>query len=126
MVASLQPRTYRLVPWVIRALIPHHLPGTYTLFNTTGTIYTGRSDTDLRRRLVEHARTGRAEYFDFDPHRSVGAAYLTECASYHALGTGLQNAIHPAAPRGTTETCPFCRLAALDTIAARLRPGTPC
>jgi hypothetical protein len=107
---------------LVRALIPHHLAGSYTLFDATGAVYAGRSDTDLRRRLITHARANRADYFDFDAHTGPAGAFLTECATYHAIGTGLQNTIHPAMPRGAADSCPFCHHTALDTIAARLAP----
>lgn len=116
-------RLYRLVPWLVRAVVPDGLPGNYTLFKGGTATYVGRSDTDLRRRLVGHARAERAEFFDFEPTSRVRAAFLTECASYHAI-TGLRNVIHPATPSGSDERCPFCRETAIATLNERLQPGT--
>jgi hypothetical protein len=115
-------RAYRLVPWLVRALVPPSTPGTYVLFAGGHTTYTGRSDTDLQRRLVEHARALRGEFFDFDAHAHRRAAYLTECATFHAIDAGLENRIHPAAPAGSGDRCPFCRHVSSATIGERLQP----
>jgi len=115
-------RAYRLAPWLVRALIPPGVTGTYVLLANGHAIYTGRSDTDLRRRLVEHARAGRGEFFDFDAHAHRRAAFVTECAAYHALGAGLENRIHPASPAGTGDDCPFCPATIAATIGGRLQP----
>ena len=117
-----KPRLYRLAPWLVRAVVPDAVAGSYTLFSDATAVYTGRSDTDLRRRLLNHAHYRRAEYFDFDSHTGPHGAFLVECATYHAVGPGLRNRIHPGAPAGSGETCPFCRSTALATITGRLSP----
>ena len=120
---TLTRRAYRLVPWLVRALVPEATTGTYVLFAGGHTIYAGRSDTDLQRRLVEHARAQRGEYFDFDAHAHRRASFLTECATFHAMASALENRIHPASPASSGYSCPFCRQASVATIEGRLRPG---
>ncbi|GAB2646731.1 hypothetical protein GCM10009743_22980 [Kribbella swartbergensis] len=52
-------RRYRLSPWLIRVIIPPATLGAYVLWDDSAPIYVGRSDTDLRRRLISHAIRGR-------------------------------------------------------------------
>jgi hypothetical protein len=118
-IAPGRPRIYRLVPWLVRATVPGERPGSYMLFAAGQAIYAGRSDTDLRRRLLHHARNRRGDYFDFDANARPHAAFVVECANYHAVDD-LQNRIHPAAPAASNERCPFCRTAALATLTDRL------
>lgn len=116
-------RRYRLVPWLIRALVPAARSGSYLLFIAGEPVYAGRSDTDLRRRLLVHAHDNRADYFDFDQHLGARAAFLTECATFHAIVDTLENRIHPAAPARSGERCPFCRTISLATLSDRLISG---
>ena len=117
---AVRRRRYRLVPWLVRALVPAARPGSYLLFTAGEPVYAGRSDTDLRRRLLVHAHDNRADYFDFDQHFGAHAAFLTECATFHAVVDTLENRIHPAAPARSGERCPFCRADSLATLNDRL------
>lgn len=105
--SSLRP--FRLTPWLVRALIPERRIGTYTLHRGGSVIYIGRSDTDLQRRLIQHAAAHRAEFFTYDVHHSVQHAFEVESSMYHNLQGSLTNCIHPAAPAINGARCPFCR-----------------
>jgi hypothetical protein len=48
-------RVCRLEPWFLRALIPPDQVGSYIFYRAEAPICVGRSDTDLRRRLLQHA-----------------------------------------------------------------------
>ncbi len=101
-------RLYRLRPWLVRILLPPAVTGTYLLV-TDEVHYVGRSDTDLRRRLLAHAADGHSDYFAYDVHADARRAYEAECAAYHALKGETRNLIHPAAPAGHHVPCPFCK-----------------
>ena len=106
-----QRRLYRLFPWLIRTLIPIDYIGTYSLYKFKGKepIYIGRSDTCLRNRLLSHAHTKRADYFDYDIQWTVAKCFVAECSTYHALLGQIDNLIHPRTPNGLDIKCPFCR-----------------
>lgn len=122
---GLRPRLYRLVPWLVRALIPPGQIGSYTLYQRTGTqaqvSYVGRSDTDLQRRLLTHAQRRIGAYFEFDVHKTREQAYTAESAAYHALQGETSNCVHPATPAGAAMVCPFCKQTFWDIQAVRLR-----
>lgn len=113
-------RRFQLRPWLVRALIPPGQIGTYELFRDRQLTYVGRSDTDLRRRLIQHSRAHRAEFFTFDIHRSTQNAFEAECCLFHGADHVLTNQIHPAAPRHTAHRCPFCRHIVTPTLSNRL------
>jgi len=71
-------------------------------------MYIGRSDTDLRRRILQHAAARRAEYFTYDVHHTAQHAFEVESSMYHSEQESLTNCIHPAAPKATRAQCPFC------------------
>ena len=123
LVRSLRP--LRLVPWLVRTLVPSGHIGTYALHQDGDVIYVGRSN-DLRRRLIAHSEDRRAEYFTYDVHKSSLHAFEVESALYHILADSITNQIHPAAPKHSGATCPFCRHAAVASLADRLdlRPTT--
>lgn len=101
-------RAYRLTPDVIRTLVPHRVPGTYRLHLRGSVVYLGRSDTNLRRRLLEHSANRRGEHFTWQVHRSAMTAYADECSQWHDLPALAQNLVHPARPDGSVGRCPFC------------------
>lgn len=119
-------RLYRLRTWVVRALIPPGRVGSYTLYVSGEPQYNGRSDIDLAGRLTQHARAERGEYFSFDVHGGVDAAYLAECAVFHLRAALSTNRIHPAVPRGRAVACPFCRVRGLlvNPAVSELSPAT--
>lgn len=106
----MRPRLIRLRPWLIRALIPPGVVGSYVLYTTTGLPrYVGRSDTDIRRRLLRHCTDQRGAYFTYDVHNNPVSAYDMECAMFHALSPQLTNRIHPDRPDFHETSCVFCR-----------------
>lgn len=115
--ASLRP--LRLAPWLVRAVIPLGCRGTYALRRDRRVMYVGRSD-DLRRRLIEHALSGRADYFTFDIHSTSVQAYEVESALFHILFGAVANQIHPAAPALSGVSCPFCQSTAIAALTQRV------
>lgn len=74
--------------------------------------YVGRSDTDLRRRLIEHYNNRETyEFFKFKYAKSVEDTFIEECRNYHDFGESksLDNERHPDRPDGKKYlTCPYC------------------
>jgi hypothetical protein len=114
---------HRLTPDVIRTFVPAAQPGTYRLHRHGGVVYLGRSDTDLRRRLLEHALARRGDHFTWHVHSSAWAAWIDECSQWHDLPGLAENLVHPARPDSSDDRCPFCpetlRLIAVDRDARR-------
>ncbi|QES42906.1 hypothetical protein DEJ49_19650 [Streptomyces venezuelae] len=103
------PIPVRLSPSLVRTLIPPQRIGTYVLYSEDGhPTYVGRSDTDIRRRLLRHCSDRRADYFTYDVHHSAASAYMVECALFHLLTPDASNRIHPARPEGHPIPCTFC------------------
>ena len=105
-----QRRLYRLSPWLVRALVPVAYIGTYSLyrFGEAEPIYVGRSDICLRNRLLRHAHTKRADYFNYDIQSTLEKCFIAECSAYHAMLGKIDNLIHPAPPKGLDIKCSFC------------------
>lgn len=111
-------RAWLLAPWAVRMTVPAAVPGVYLLgdaspassaFNPTDV---GRSDTDLRRRLLAHAQAGKAAYFRCRPCGTQKEAFQRECVYWHSLrGSPLRNKAHPDAPDGCALECPYCSAA---------------
>ncbi|MGY5281444.1 GIY-YIG nuclease family protein [Nocardia abscessus] len=117
------PRLLRLRPWLIRTLIPEHHIGTYLLYNDTADlVYVGRSDTDIRRRLIRHSIDCRGEYFTYDIHNSVTSAFDVECALFHLHAGRLSNRLHPDKPDFYEATCIFCCVPRQRSRAAKKHP----
>lgn len=116
-------RRYRLTSWLVRCLLPDDAIGTYVLWDQEQPVYAGRSDTSLRRRLIEHARVLAGTHFTFNVIHSPAAAFDLECSLYHALPRTIRNQIHPDRPEHVAAECSFCRTV-LDRIrSARLPAG---
>ncbi len=112
-------------PWLIRALIPASVVGTYVLYTSTGVPrYVGRSDTDVRRRLLRHCTDRAGSYFSYDVHHTPANAFEMECALFHALSPHLVNRIHPDRPNFHTTSCTFCLPAQLSAQKFRHLPQT--
>ncbi|MGW7314629.1 GIY-YIG nuclease family protein [Streptomyces sp. NPDC054865] len=91
--------------------------GSYVLYTSMGLPrYVGRSDTDIRRRLLRHCTDQRGAYFTYDVHNNAVSAFDMECALFHALSPQLTNRIHPDRPDFHETACVFCRP---ETQAAR-------
>jgi hypothetical protein len=101
-------RLFRLKAWLVRALIGERHAGTYLLYRRGKPVYAGRSDRDLRRRLVTHAHHATGDYFGFSVHPDAERAYDMECALFHALHDVTTNRIHPASPKGSDRRCFIC------------------
>ena len=73
-------------------------------------LYPGRSDTDCRRRLLNHADQAIYTHFRFFQTRTVKGAFIRECRDFHLLlSRGIDNVIHPRRPRNLPYNCPFCK-----------------
>ena len=73
--------------------------------------YVGRSDSDVNDRLHRWVGvTKRDSQFKFSYASSVKEAFEKECRNYHDFGESenLNNDRHPAAPDGTSWSCPAC------------------
>ena len=70
--------------------------------------YFGRSDTDLQRRLQEHAQRGWFTHFITRPADSIREAFEQECLDWHLHGEQMLNHVHPARPDGAEYGCPYC------------------
>lgn len=112
---------FRLTPWLVRALISDSAIGVYVLWSPTAPVYLGCSDTSLRRRLLEHARTWPDLTFTYDAALSPEDAYRMECCLFRALGDGTTNIGHP--PRVTCEDfgCEICPNTLLPLLEYRRR-----
>lgn len=105
----MRPRALRLRSWLVRALIPPHRIGTYVLYTADGKpTYIGRSDTDIRRRLLQHCTDRHGDYFTYDVYPSAISAYDVECALFHLLTPQVSNRIHPDRPDFHPIPCTFC------------------
>ena len=69
--------------------------------------YVGRSDSDVRMRLLQHADEGRYRWFEFDYATSPKDAFEHECRLWHRHQPP-DNNLHPDRPTGTNWKCPVC------------------
>lgn len=87
-------------------------PGTYRLRRSwTGPVrYVGRSDSSVRRRLLQHAREGDYSNFYVEHFETPVQAFFRESRLYHYhIGT-IENEIHPARPAGYDGPCSGCSI----------------
>lgn len=106
---------YRLTPRRVRQVIPENVTGFYRLGNIEDgefwTKYFGRSDRDLRSRLMAHSRNRpKIAYFRPVVTGNIRRAYELECREWHLRGDQVENHIHPARPRHIDYHCPYCDL----------------
>ncbi len=126
-----------MFPWpfqreIVNLVVPHR-PGVYVLYRGERpgmSAYVGRSDTDLRSRILASAANHRGvRWFSFEVASSPLEAYDLECRYYHALQP-TNNLVHPDAPAGTDIACPVCgwrRLSVTDImreVLSRLSGGS--
>lgn len=120
----MKTRLYKLTPWLVKMLIPKGYKGSYVLYFKKHEIvepfYVGRSDTDLRRRLLSHPYLETADYFEYFVFDSCEKAYLSETALYHNFEFSLLNEIHPAMPAHSFLKCPFCNESFHDMLKKRV------
>ena len=85
------------------------VPGVYILSKARDgrrADYVGRSDSDVRARLIKSATEGPGyTSFWFEFASSPREAFTLECQYYHQY-TPSENAVHPAVPAGTLWRCP--------------------
>ena len=103
-----------LNPDSIRANIYDDPIGFYRLGTVVGgrfkVSYFGRSDTSLRRRLLQHCQTSPETHFVYSVTRSILDAYNMECGEWHLPRRNVRNRIHPDSPRWIDYRCPYCGL----------------
>ena len=82
----------------------------YRLAHTRGgpLRYIGRSDSSVRRRLLQHVRDGVYDYFWVEHKRTPLDAFRRECNLYHRHIRTIDNKVHPSRPRGYRGQCPRC------------------
>lgn len=114
-------RVWQLSPWAVRLLIPPAVIGVYLLGepDSAGRFvfqYVGRSDTDLRRRLLRHCSAARALFFRHVVCPDSLNAFRLECYFWHAAQDehAISNQIHPAAPCGIQLSCPYCSIGGVN------------
>ena len=105
---------------IIEKNVPDNCFGNYALGyknEQTGVfivLYVGRSDTNLRKRLLDHlGEDKRFKHFKFIKQVDIRQAYLLECKNYHDFGGEdgkLLNKVHPDCPSGYAINCPICAL----------------
>lgn len=69
--------------------------------------HVGRSDADVRARLLECI--GSDTLFKYSYFPTSRAAFERECELFHDIGPP-RSRVHPDRPKGTTWECPRCRL----------------
>ena len=85
--------------------------GYYALLNRNDVVkYVGRSDSDLRDRLMSHARLGKYAKFKFEYETSQRLNFEHECNLYHYHFDTLDNKNHPDRPEGKDWKCPRCNI----------------
>jgi len=98
-----------------KAAIDRNIPTPATGIYYLGTLqdgclsvqYVGRSDTDLRRRLLQHTSEGKFTFFSFRLTKTILEAFRLECREWHRFCETL-NLIHPDAPKSLPYLCPYC------------------
>lgn len=107
--------SYKLDSKTVSATITKTSAGNYALGYTRDETfyvkYVGRSDSDLRERLLTHASDGKYDRFKYSYATSPKAAFEKECQNFHDFGgiTSLDNAIHPDRPSNSKDwKCPVC------------------
>ena len=94
------------------ATVTRKSPSVYVLSRNGKTAhYVGRSDQDLRARLLDHATSGYNAFW-YDYATSPRDAFYKECTLYHRYGgsSSLDNRVHPDRPTGSGWRCPNCRV----------------
>lgn len=113
-------QSHKLISQNVRRLVPRYTAGFYRLGSPSRegfvTSYYGRSDTNLQRRLLQHAKLGQHSHFAFRATTTVAQAYFLECGEWHLPLPHVANIRHPGAPRGIDAICPYCALQLNPTV----------
>jgi hypothetical protein len=101
---------YPLMFDTVHAVVPHGAPGVFALGYTgrDGAFYVnyiGRSDNDVRARLLDFIGSDVA--FKFNHSKSAEEAFRRECEVFHAFRPPA-NRMHPSRPAFTDWKCPRC------------------
>lgn len=82
----------------------------YTNDKTFIVKYVGRSDSDLKARLLSHISNGKYKEFKYSYATSPKTAFEKECQNFHDFGETkkLDNDIHPDRPNRSGWECPIC------------------
>jgi hypothetical protein len=103
------PNYYNFNLLTINRVVPQSI-GVYILGYYDGTSfkaqYVGRSDYNLRSRLISHLNENYS-HFKFQQFDSRLAAFEKECILYHDFNPP-NNINHPAQPQGISCNCPRC------------------
>ncbi len=104
--------SFKLDTDTINRTVPNAVIGAYVLGfqqpNTFSISYVGRSDEDLKQRLISHTNEKYTD-FKFIVLPSKEEAFYKECNLYHDWGENtLDNKKHPDRPEGTNYQCPRC------------------
>lgn len=109
--------TFDLVSSQIEKNITKKSAGNYALGrledSTFIVLYVGRSDTDLKNRLLSWVGENvRYKKFKYSYADSQKAAFEKECHNYHDFGgkAKLDNETHPDRPENSRWKCPICRI----------------
>lgn len=95
----------------IWTVVPNAQPGAYVLSRDgKHANFIGRSDEDVRSRLLDHAGLDGYVYFWYTYASSAREAFNLESLLFHQYGEGLllDNWRHPERAPGTTWRCPAC------------------
>ncbi|MBU0460320.1 MAG: hypothetical protein KJ771_05950 [Nanoarchaeota archaeon] len=94
---------YVLRPEIIRKEVKKNHPGVYTLGKFEKdefyVKYVGRSETCLRRRLLEHAKKSVSKFFNFKQFSDKNSAIRNEMVDFFTYN-GLDNKIRPSLREG--------------------------
>jgi hypothetical protein len=117
----------RLIAEVVQASLPTDQIGFYRLgYLRDGHFevgYFGRSDTSLRRRLLQHCQNAPETHFTCLPTSTILEAFRLECGEWHLGRPGVRNKIHPDAPKLLGYSCPYCELSESRELAELLGSG---
>ena len=86
--------------------------GVYVLSrNGTTAHYVGRSDSNVRDRLLTYVGSGYRSFW-YAYATSPRDAFYKECTLYHQFGgsSSLDNKVHPQRPAGSAWHCPVCNI----------------
>ena len=99
----------------VEAVVTKTSAGNYA-FGFTGTDklfyprYVGRSDDDLKTRLLSWIGKTKRPEFKMSYAATIKEAFEKECENYHDFESILEdNAAHPARPEGKSWPCPSCK-----------------
>ncbi len=71
--------------------------------------YAGRSDHDVKGRLLEWQKDGSYAAFKFSYAATVREAFEKECRNFHDF-SNMDNEVHPARPQGMDWECQCCEV----------------